>query len=199
MPKSRSKRKPKAAAGTGHVAWGGPAGQGSKRVNVALAGVAVLAAIAAGVYGFDLFRNSGEFDALVAEGQGRLGAVVNKTNFGRGHLESGQSHAYSETFPTSGPHPVIWTEPGLYDTRQPQGLLVHALEHGNIVIHYDEPGDAVMATLEEWTARYDGQWNGLVATSIKGLGQDVGEWGIDAACAVGGFGEIGGSETASRK
>ena len=49
--------------------------------------------------------------------------------------------------------------------------LVHALEHANIVIYYDKPGDAVLQTLDSWTGLYGGQWSGIVVT-YRGRGPE---------------------------
>ena len=110
------------------------------------------------------------FAALVAAGQAALPAVQSFTSQGRDHLQPGQDFTYSEEFPTSGPHAPVWTKPGLYGEPQPMTELVHALEHGNIVIHYDLPGDQALATLQIWTDFYTGQWDGLVAVPKSGLG-----------------------------
>ena len=47
--------------------------------------------------------------------------------------------SYSTTPPTSGPH---WPSPadcGVYDEELPDELIVHNLEHGNVVISYNLP------------------------------------------------------------
>ena len=178
MAKSKRRRKrtqahkPKAESG-GKIAWGGKASKGTRQLNVVLAVVA-LAAIAAGAY-YLITSLSAEARllALAAEGRDGLADVVSKRNFGRGHLQAGEAHAYDETFPTSGPHPTTWTTTGFYDAAPEPGLLVHALEHGNIVIYYDKPGDEVMATIEEWVGLYGGQWDGLIAAPKAGLGDQV--------------------------
>jgi hypothetical protein len=59
---------------------------------------------------------------------------------------------------------------GLSATRAPT-QLVHALEHGNVVIDYGEPAPEGMERLERWAALYDGQWSGLVVTPAVGLGE----------------------------
>ena len=50
---------------------------------------------------------------------------------------------------------------------------MHAAEHGNIVIYYDTPGDAVRQTLDSWTDLYGAQWSGVVVTPAPGLGAAV--------------------------
>lgn len=43
---------------------------------------------------------------------------------------------YNSLPPTSGPHFAFTATPGVYDTPVPDGLAVHALEHGHVVIRY---------------------------------------------------------------
>jgi hypothetical protein len=52
------------------------------------------------------------------------------------HISSKQAALvrYNSNPPTSGPHFALTVAPGIYDTPVPDGLLVHALEHGNIGI-----------------------------------------------------------------
>jgi hypothetical protein len=52
---------------------------------------------------------------------------------------------YNSNPPTSGPHFVFTVAPGVYDAPIPDGLTVHALEHGHIAIQYatDTPTDTV--------------------------------------------------------
>ncbi len=89
------------------------------------------------------------------------------------HLPTGADYDYGTAFPISGPHASRWTETGFYTEPQPATELVHALEHGNIVIHYDQPGKAVLARLKEWAQAYSGQWDGIVAAPSPGLGEQL--------------------------
>jgi hypothetical protein len=66
---------------------------------------------------------------------------------------------------------MTWTRPGVYEQPQRPTQLVHALEHGHIVIYYDEPGAEAMQLIEEWAALYDGQWSGVVVTPRPDLGE----------------------------
>jgi Protein of unknown function (DUF3105) len=54
---------------------------------------------------------------------------------------------YNSVPPTSGPHFVFTVAPGIYDEPIPDGLTVHALEHGHIAIQYatTTPTDTVAA------------------------------------------------------
>ena len=53
------------------------------------------------------------------------------------HVPDGQSVAYSTTPPTSGDHWVRWADCGFYENGLPDELIVHNLEHGNIVVSYN--------------------------------------------------------------
>jgi hypothetical protein len=46
------------------------------------------------------------------------------------------SARYDSSPPTSGPHFPFVVAPGVYDSPIPDGLALHAMEHGHIVVHY---------------------------------------------------------------
>lgn len=56
---------------------------------------------------------------------------------------------YNSTPPTSGPHFAFTVAPGVYDAPVPEGLTVHAMEHGHVVIQYAPaiPHDEVAALI----------------------------------------------------
>jgi hypothetical protein len=59
-------------------------------------------------------------------------------NLGQEHVNRGVPHAaYNSNPPTSGPHYPDWARWGVFDQPQPDELLVHNLEHGGIVVHYN--------------------------------------------------------------
>lgn len=89
------------------------------------------------------------------------------------HLPTGADYDYGTAFPTSGPHSGSWTAAGFYTEAQPPTELVHALEHGNVVIYYDQPGETVRMRLRDWARAYSGQWNGIVAAPSPGLGEQI--------------------------
>jgi hypothetical protein len=62
---------------------------------------------------------------------------------------------YNSVPPTSGPHFAVAPATGNYDTPLPEGLQIHALEHGHVGIQYapDTPA-AVVADLRRVGARY---------------------------------------------
>ena len=56
---------------------------------------------------------------------------------------------------------------------QPPEKLVHSLEHGGVVIYYDQPAPAVLATLKQWAKGHPGKWDGVIVTPLPGLGQGI--------------------------
>ncbi len=172
MPKSKTRKRSKSGAAR-KLDWGASERKGSRGINIVLGAVALTVVVAGGLYWWRTTAVEATFLALAAEGQPALEKVERFPNLGRKHLDPGQTHRYQTTFPTSGPHDLVWTRPGFYDQPQKPTLLVHALEHGNIVVYYDQPGDAALATLKDWTEIYGGQWDGLVVTPDPSLGQGV--------------------------
>ena len=76
------------------------------------------------------------------------------------HVAQGETVVYSTVPPTSGDHWSSWADCGFYEDGLPDELITHNLEHGNIVVSYNLPGqqqiDQLRATLdsiqlaEEW-------------------------------------------------
>lgn len=178
MARSKSRKSKKRAARRKSapepaIAWGGPASKGVSWLNWAIGLVAVVAILGGAFYWWQIMRTADRFEALAAEGQPALERVETLRNDGRTHLQLGQGHRYAEAFPTSGPHALVWTDAGVYREPQPPTMLVHALEHGNVVIYHENPGAAAMDQIEAWAALYSGQWDGVVVTPFSGLGEAV--------------------------
>jgi hypothetical protein len=89
------------------------------------------------------------------------------------HVLPGQIVRYRTDPPTSGPHDPVAAAPGFYDRGQPPEKLVHALEHGNVVIYYDRPDPAVLETLKDWVRRHPGNWDGVIVTPYPGLKRGI--------------------------
>lgn len=102
-----------------------------------------------------------------------LANVKTMPDEGRWHLHPGEEWTYRSYPPTSGPHAPIPTPPGFYRRPQPFVKLVHALEHGNIVIYYDRPGPDVMARLRQWAKMDTGPFDGVIVTPLRGVGTEV--------------------------
>ncbi|MHA1570651.1 MAG: DUF3105 domain-containing protein [Alphaproteobacteria bacterium] len=92
--------------------------------------------------------------------------------------DQGQQHEngpvdYGTSFPTSGAHSPTPVPPGFYTDRPPSESLVHSLEHGNIVIYYDQPGDAAITAMRDWAQQYRGGLDGVVVVRVRGIGPGV--------------------------
>ncbi len=172
MPKSKIRKK-----STKHkpqsIDWGAGSAKGSGRINLILGAVALAAVVAGGLYLWQLQRAGSTFEALIAEGKPALAGVETTPDHGGGHLGLGQGHSYDTAFPTSGIHDRVPTEPGFYTERQRPTQLVHAVEHGHVVIYYEDPGAEALAMLKDWAALFGGHWDGVVVTPSSGLGKTV--------------------------
>lgn len=84
---------------------------------------------------------------------------------GAEHLESGKRAFYKTDPPTSGPHSPQWLPPSVYklEDTKPE-LLVHNLEHGNIVIYFDRASikESDLKWLIQQANEYLGQWDGVL-------------------------------------
>lgn len=137
-------------------------------------GAGALAILALGWGGWSWWQGqqvANQFPALVAAGQAGLSRVETPRDEGRGHVGPGQTVRYETDPPNSGPHWTTWVNPGIYTTAPRNEQLVHSLEHGHIVIYYDQPGEEAMRTLRAWVDRYQGQWDGVLVVRREGLGQ----------------------------
>lgn len=89
----------------------------------------------------------------------------------RGNQHVNGTVNYGAEFPTSGSHSTSPVPPGLYDEMFPRERLVHSLEHGNVVIYYDTPGDVAIKFFERWADAYQGGLDGVVIVRRDGLGE----------------------------
>jgi hypothetical protein len=86
------------------------------------------------------------------------------------HVNDGQKVNYETNPPTSGAHWATPTNPGFYTAAQTPERLVHSLEHGNVVIYYNQASlqssdvDALKAVAKQYT----GQWDGVVVVPWTG-------------------------------
>lgn len=58
---------------------------------------------------------------------------------GRKHVpaEEVSKTTYNSNPPTSGPHVETWVKAGIFTQPQSEGELIHSLEHGYVIIHYN--------------------------------------------------------------
>lgn len=117
--------------------------------------VAVAAGLLAGPYRF-LFGNVAGSTAQPARPAPCLpGAPV--AIMDSPHISQSQASdvAYNSQPPSSGPHFPFTIAAGVYQQPVPDGLTIHAMEHGHVIVHYapDLPAGQV-ATLEQVARRY---------------------------------------------
>ncbi|MDP6426480.1 MAG: DUF3105 domain-containing protein [Rhodospirillales bacterium] len=176
MPKSRKRKRTKSqasASGRGNVNWGGGASSGGVSTKLILLGIAALVVIGGGYYIWQTAQASREFTTLAGAGTESLTWAQTLSYDGDRHLGPGEAYRYRNAYPTSGPHAPVPTRPGFYTSPQPPTGLVHALEHGGIVIYYGQAEAETIAKLKNWTSLYQGVWDGVVATPRSGLGNGV--------------------------
>lgn len=58
-------------------------------------------------------------------------------DLGREHVPDGTEVEYNSNPPTSGPHYGEWARAGVYDEPLADGLLIHSLEHGYVIMSYN--------------------------------------------------------------
>ncbi|MGF1516884.1 MAG: DUF3105 domain-containing protein [Nodosilinea sp.] len=137
-------------------------------VGIAIAMVAVIGGL--------WYRNrpqSVPFEPNTTVGEAAMAGIQTFPNQGQAHVAPGQPIDYDTDFPTSGPHDPNPVLPGVYSQEQRLEELVHSLEHGNIVIYIDQPGQVAVDTLTAWAREFPGYWDGLVVVPRPGLGQEV--------------------------
>jgi hypothetical protein len=84
---------------------------------------------------------------------------------GRLHVEYGTDVNYTRTPPLSGPHWGGAVQAGFYTETPELPRLVHTIEHGGVVIYYDESALTPEAeeSLTTWAAAHDRPWQSIVA------------------------------------
>jgi hypothetical protein len=94
------------------------------------------------------------------------------TDEGQEHVPDGTKVIYKTSPPTSGRHYARWIPPGVHEIEKttPE-LLVHNLEHGNVVIYFDRDQlpKQELDILLELPKKYPGQWDGVVLVNQKGV------------------------------
>ena len=179
MPKSRKRKIPKSVssarqtASSGTVDWGGGRKDNSGKGRLIFPLIGATAVVAAGIYFWQLSGADTEFQALASAGKEALGGVESFARRGGGHLRLGQTYRYGDPYPTSGPHAPTPTQPGFYTTPRPASGLVHAMEHGSVIIYYGKGDGNIIETIKGWTNIYSGVWRGVVAVPRGGLKNQV--------------------------
>lgn len=91
-------------------------------------------------------------------------------NEGQEHVAAGTRVTYKSTPPTSGPHYARWAAPSVYEEGEVQPeLLVHNLEHGNVIIYFDRSALAQgeVEELINLQKKFIGQWDGVLLVGQK--------------------------------
>lgn len=78
-------------------------------------------------------------------------------------MEEGKTISYKTSPPTSGPHSEQTYRAGFYALPLRPEVLVHNLEHGNIVIYYSRPiSEPILNKLRALANQYPGAWDGVL-------------------------------------
>lgn len=139
-------------------------------LGVVAAGVVLVLAVGAVVYVTQLSGGGGSADGIEAAALNESGdsealsPVEQFPNEGAQHVSSSQDIDYAQSPPLSGPHYSTATEGGFYEEPQPPGNIVHALEHGAVVIYYHEStmNEPARASLQEFADTHTGRWRSVV-------------------------------------
>ena len=138
------------------------------------AGAIVLALVVGGAWWWYAGQQAEDaFLEQASRGEAALARVVRHDDEGSGHLAPGESVRYQSDPPTSGVHDPQGVDPGVYQRVQSRDRLVHSLEHGMIVIYYEQPEAEVFATLKDWAGLYGAPFSGIVLTPKPGLGKTI--------------------------
>ena len=100
----------------------------------------------------------------------------------RGHVEEGQDIQYESNPPTFGPHFGTTSPAGFFDEPVVEEILVHNLEHGQIVIHYNP--DASQETKDKIDELVDQEPQATLAVPNASIEKSVvfTAWGALQAC-----------------
>ena len=172
--RSKSKTRKKRQSKSRHLNWG-PNVSGKQRNRDRLIVGAIFAVVVIGGVAFWLNQTqaTSEFDELAAAGAAALGRVRTEPSAGSNHLPIGQRITYPSQFPTSGAHDARPLRAAFFEEPQWPERLVHSQEHGHIVVYYDQLEPADRDNLKKWTGLYTGQWDGVIASPMPGIGRRV--------------------------
>jgi Protein of unknown function (DUF3105) len=173
VPKSKRRKKSTSASSRPLPFSGSGKDKATRRINLILVGIAAIAIVGAGAWWWQSQQVESRFLALVAEGQPALENVKSLPDRGNNHLTFGQTPRIGTPFPTSGTHESVSARAGFYTQSRRPAQVLHSLEHGNVAIYYDDPGEEVLATLKDWAGIYGGQFDGILVLPGPSLGRGV--------------------------
>ena len=149
--------------------------EGGVSAGIVVIGVIIVLAVGVALYVTQLAGGGSadgiEASSLDASGDAeRLADVEQFPNQGNQHVDSGTTVDYAQSPPLSGPHYNVPTEGGYYEGTQPAGNIVHALEHGAVVIYYDPAANGSAAgtdktpeqSLRDFAATHNGRWRSVI-------------------------------------
>ena len=114
-----------------------------------------------------------QFDSLVKKGRSSINSVKIQPDKGNEHLNAGEVYKYDVIYPTSGNHDPRPIRAGFYTKPQPPTRLVHALEHGNVVVYFGQLDTASANAFFWWSIKFKGDWDGVVFTTMPNLGKKI--------------------------
>jgi hypothetical protein len=91
---------------------------------------------------------------------------------GRNHIAAGTKTNYQTNPPTSGDHYPTWSNYGIFKNPLPDGLVVHNMEHGGVIIYYDCPQGcpATVSALSGYALKYSPEaFTGIILQPRDGL------------------------------
>ena len=148
--------------------------RGLRRIHVILLIVAFLSLTLIVWLWWDSEQGDAAFLQQVQQGQPAVSQVRSFPSEGLAqHVPQGSPVYYRTDPPTTGAHYPTPSDPGYYEKPQLPGNLVHALEHGHIVIYYDRPSAAVMQRLKAWASRFENRWDGVIVAPMPGIGEQI--------------------------
>lgn len=137
-----------------------PVQQCARTATRAIAAGCLLAAVVAAAAAQEIDRDHWAYSAIATE-----------PDAGNRHVDGAVD--YGTSFPTSGPHSPQPAAPGFYVGELNSENLIHALEHGNVVVYYDTPGEGALQWIRRWTDAYQGALDGVIAVRKEGLEERV--------------------------
>jgi hypothetical protein len=138
-------------------------------LGVVAAGIVLVLAVGAVIYVTQLSGGGGadgiEGASLDDSGDSEvLSSVEQFPNEGTQHVPESQNVEYAQSPPLSGPHYDRPTQGGFYEEPQPAGNIVHSLEHGAVVIYYNESAmnESTRSSLQAFADTHTGTWRSVI-------------------------------------
>ncbi len=172
--RSQSKTRKKRQSQSRHLNWGpNVSGKQRNRDRLIVGAIVAVVVIGGAAFWLNQTKATSEFDELAAAGAAALERVRTEPSAGSNHLPIGQRITYPSQFPTSGAHDARPLRAAFFEEPQWPERLVHSQEHGHIVVYYDQLEPADRDILKKWTGLYTGQWDGVIASPMPGIGRRV--------------------------